>query len=248
MIAKFMRRRDGPISFSIRVRLLEDVHFAAHLFDPLRMPSDASPFYHRLRSHFISYCASSGPHGRTDPEMPAKLIRQYTSLRENWRRMRADDARVFADFRDLPIMAWMTYGKKEMYPELFECAVRTLSISPSSCAAERSFSMQERIRTKSRNRLHSEKVKKLAFAHWNMRLRAEQGLDAADMYRSAHDSAELEELDAFRSEDEKEEEEDVSDRREGSGGVRGELESTEDGLACQAAPSLGSHVTSPRSH
>ena len=52
-----------------------------------------------------------------------------------------------------------------------QCFARyTLSLCPSSCATERSFSHQGRIHTKQRSRLKPEVVQKLLFCKWNTRV------------------------------------------------------------------------------
>ena len=75
--------------------------------------------------------------------------------------------------------------------------MRTLTVSSSSWAANGSFSIQRRIRTKARNRLDTDRVKKLAFSHWNMKLLDDAGLRQADFRRSAEggDDGETEDSD-----------------------------------------------------
>ena len=44
VLAKFRKGQNGPLDASIKVRLLEDIHFAAHLLDPHRCPRDIDPY------------------------------------------------------------------------------------------------------------------------------------------------------------------------------------------------------------
>ena len=75
-----------------------------------------------------------------------------------------------ADVAQFPLVWWANRAGNEDFKHIQEFAIRTLSCALSSCAAERSFAVQKRIRTDSRNRILSEKVKKLVFFHWNGRL------------------------------------------------------------------------------
>ena len=48
--------------------------------------------------------------------------------------------------------------------------MRTLSCEPSSCAAERSFSVHKHIRTDARNRILADKVRGLVLCQWKGKL------------------------------------------------------------------------------
>ena len=203
VIGKFSRRQNGPLDASIKVRLLEDIHFAAHLVDPHRCPRDVSPFLYRFRSYLMRYCAgaveladetSDGEDSRSralrSQDLRGIILEQYMRISGEWNDEK-DDAgndEVFKEFRKMPLVYWKSLAFRHEFEELREFAMRTLSVSPSSCAAERSFSMQGRIRTKARNRLDTEKVKKLAFSHWNMKLLGDAQLQQADFWRSVQES------------------------------------------------------------
>jgi hypothetical protein len=59
-----------------------------------------------------------------------------------------------------------------------------LSLSPSSCHAERSFSIQESIHTLKRNRLSHSTVQKLLYCNINLRLLDEISCGVPDFYDS----------------------------------------------------------------
>lgn len=56
-------------------------------------------------------------------------------------------------------------------PDLAEFAAGTLSSSPTFCAVEKSFSAQKRIHAKENNRLTREKLQKILFSQWNLKLK-----------------------------------------------------------------------------
>lgn len=191
VLTKFYKRRDGPLSGSIKVRLLEDIHFAAHLLDPCHSPRNVRPFIRRFRSFVAWYCAggqTDSSEDSTSQDLRKKLLVQFVELSGVWTDLK-DDAgsnEIFNDFEDMPLLYWTSYVDSAKYGELIEFAQRTLYVSPSPCAAERSFSMQDHIRTKHRNRLHTEKVKKLAFSHCNMKLLNDQSFSQQGFFRSVY--------------------------------------------------------------
>lgn len=220
VLQKFYKRRDGPLGNSIRVRLLDDIHFAAHLLDPYRSTKDTGPFLPRFRAFLARYCmhactTSTERHRDSrelndgNEELREKLLHQFIEISTSWDHQKQDPEKpaIFRDFRSIPLQFWRSYVDRNKYRELVEFAARTLPISPSSCAAERSFSMQDRIRTKSRNRLHTYKVQKLAFTHWNLKLFENEALEKESFYQSVRNE---EEREAYGEEKEDEDNEVVS--------------------------------------
>ena len=154
----------------IKINLLQDIHFVAVLLDPSQSPTNDAPFQDRLHRHIYSY--ANGPDSGASEQLREKLLVQYTDVRFMWTSARssAGGKRFLHDLRNYPLLWWNRLAGKQEYAELYEFAHRTLSASPSLCAAEQIFSMQKRIRTDSRNRITSDKVRKLMFCHWNGRL------------------------------------------------------------------------------
>ena len=100
------------------------------------------------------------------------LLVQYANVRFliMSQRQTVEGRRRQHDLRNHPMLWWAHLAGQAEYKDIYEFAPRTLSASPSSSAAERSFSLQKKIRTEARNQLSSEKVRKLMFCHWNGRL------------------------------------------------------------------------------
>ena len=154
----------------IKINLLQDIHFVAMLLDPSQIPTNDGPFQDRLHRHIYSH--ANGPDSGASEQLREKLLVQYTEVRFMWTSARssAEGRRFLYDLRNYPLLWWNRLAGKQEYAELYEFALRTLSASPSSCAAEQSLSMQKRIRTDSRNLITADKVRKLTFCHWNGRL------------------------------------------------------------------------------
>lgn len=72
---------------------------------------------------------------------------------------------------------WRLFGSETPLLAKVDIWVSFLS---ATCAVERSFSAQKEIHNQTRNRLLSERVKKLMFIRWNLRLFAGLGPEVAD--------------------------------------------------------------------
>jgi hypothetical protein len=59
---------------------------------------------------------------------------------------------------------------KGRYPTLSNVAIRVLSIPATSAASERNWSTFGFIHSKLRNRLHEERVEKIVYLFWNLRI------------------------------------------------------------------------------
>jgi hAT family C-terminal dimerisation region len=77
---------------------------------------------------------------------------------------------------------WHCYGASG--PILRRIALILLSLSPSSCHDERSFSIQESIHTLKRNRLSHSTVQKLLYCNINLRLLDEISFGVPEFYDS----------------------------------------------------------------
>ena len=195
VLGKFERRQNGPINATIKVRLLEDIHFAAHLTDPHRSLRDIDRHINRFRAFLMWYCSGSGTIGDA-LQLRQNILEQFVKLVEEWNDEK-DDAgseNIFKEFEKMPLLYWKSLADRPEYAQLREFAIRTLSVSPSSCPAERSFSLRGRIRTSSRNRMDTAKVKKLAFTHWNMKPLGDSDLIRAGFWGSVQTNEDPEEL------------------------------------------------------
>ena len=87
--------------------------------------------------------------------MRVRVFDGYLCVRRMWamERQKRVDARFIQDMRSKPLVWWNKLETKPELKEIYEFAQRTLCASPSSCAAERSFSAQKRIIIEARNRM-----------------------------------------------------------------------------------------------
>lgn len=66
-----------------------------------------------------------------------------------------------------------------MFPELAAVALRSMSVHPTSCAAERNWSIWGRLYTASRNALGAERAKKMIAFSFNSRAQKASMVDLA---------------------------------------------------------------------
>ena len=178
VVSVFMRRMNGTNLMAggksqlsrIKVTLLQDVHFSAHLLDPSQAPENDAPYLMRLHKHMCAYARAY--RGSTEADFRRELLPEYKLVPDYWdnERNTAQGQLFQADVAQFPLVWWASMAGNADVKHIQEFGMRTLSCAPSSCAAERSFAVQKRIRSDSRNRILSEKVKKLLFCHWNGRL------------------------------------------------------------------------------
>ena len=89
-----------------------------------------------------------------------------------------------------PIDWWKTFFH-EKYPEVVDMVAKVLSISASSGPSERNFSTHGLIHTKLRNRLGNERVQKLVFMNWNLKLQLQnQEIDCIQFFDGLSDDEE----------------------------------------------------------
>ena len=162
-------RREG--GGRINAALVQDVHIAAFLLDPVQSPIIDTFYEIRFLKLIGNYLSGSGSEDE-QKEMKEKIFFQYKYARSLWDDDLEDpDMRCYMQATRLhPQMWWSRLRTNPRCQDVFEFAMRILSASPSSCAVERTFSLQKRIRTEARNGMGTEKVRKLVYCHWNSRL------------------------------------------------------------------------------
>ncbi|GBG87669.1 hypothetical protein CBR_g45823 [Chara braunii] len=72
--------------------------------------------------------------------------------------------------KDNAVLWWEAHGAG--HPEIKALAVKVLSIWTTSSPAERNWSTWSLVQTKSRNKLHHQRTKKLVYSHWSLRLKS----------------------------------------------------------------------------
>ena len=149
----------------IKVSLLQDVHFSAFVLEPGQTPENDAPYLMRLHGHMCAdareYSRSNESYFRRELLCRYKLIRYYWDTEE----LTAQGQMFQSNVSQFPLV-WWTSLADEQFRDIQEFAMRTLSCAPSSCAAERSFSVQNRIRINARNCILADKVRKLVSCHW----------------------------------------------------------------------------------
>ena len=177
----------------VRITLLSDLHYAAALLDPYRTPRGRTnlvrPFA-ALRRHLAHYFKGTEVEtfGRTMDDFIDEVVNRYNDVRSSWidrniMRVPKDSASGKSASQakramENPTTFW-TDGKirfpddafeRKALEELIEFACRTLCVSPTATATERTFSISGRIHTHQRSSLSPEKVEKLLFSQWNGRV------------------------------------------------------------------------------
>lgn len=198
--AAVKKRMCGPTDRSVRVLLLTDVHYLAAALDPtvfdaqapdvgiiaerafiairtyfVRSPHVFSPLQLEqltddqrmllLREEFTTYAALSGTfvHGAGAARRPGAAVDVASLMASEW-----------------DLWGWWTlFGGST--PALREIGKALAGMSPSSCAVERSFSLQKSIHSLIRNRLTHDRVAKLMFIHTNLNLMGEVDLSEEEL-------------------------------------------------------------------
>ena len=195
LLRVFNNRKEGPFPGmkQVRITLLSDLHYAAALLDPYRTPRGRTnlvrPFA-ALRRHLAHYFKGTEVEtfGRTMDDFIDEVVNRYNDVRSSWidrniMRVPKDSASGKSASQakramENPTTFW-TDGKirfpddafeRKALEELIEFACRTLCVSPTATATERTFSISGRIHTHQRSSLSPEKVEKLLFSQWNGRV------------------------------------------------------------------------------
>lgn len=188
LVHVFKNRMEGPLPNMkrVQVRLVSDLHIAAFLMDPFRCPvtEDHRELMAALRRQLGRYFAGVSLEPDELELTVRTIVFRYFDVRDLWKKRklyRSDwlhsTERGRQSFTESPIGWWLSgdipsYRDPHLQSatrELVEFAVRTLSVSPTACAAERSFSLQARMHSKERASLSQSTVQKLVYSHWNQR-------------------------------------------------------------------------------
>lgn len=160
----------------LQVTILEDVHYLAHMLDPVNYPQNWGTEFmmERLHQHVTKYRQhyNHPDHENTfkkqDVAFVTRIVSDYVSTVRDWKDRREELNKVIKEkFNGKLVDFW----KQSRVPSaLREFAMRTLCCSPSAMVVDRSFSIQKLIHNKQRNRFKSPKVAKMMFIKWNMKL------------------------------------------------------------------------------
>jgi len=190
------KRVHGPKDSSVRVLLLEDIHYLAAALDPRVFDSQASDVdehgeraFRAMRTFFIRSPAvfnSDELQTMGDDERMERLRVQfsmYAALSGTFAHGAAAARKPGAPLDVAQVMNsdWDLWGWWSMYggsaKALREIGKALAGMVPSSYSVERSFSLQKPIHSMVRNRLTHEKVAQLMFVHTNIHLLGGGDLD-----------------------------------------------------------------------
>ncbi|CAM0953229.1 unnamed protein product [Alopecurus aequalis] len=152
-----------------RLRMMRhDSHLvAAGILDP------AGDYEHMISAHpeLVKHLSESIRRISTSPESTVEALRQFEAYRNRRGIFGTEEARMAAKSLT-PASWWMHYGAD--YRELQKYALRIVSQCMSSSGCERNWSTFALIHTLLRNRLGYEKLHKLVYVHYNLKLRIQQ--------------------------------------------------------------------------
>ena len=169
LISVFRRRKDGPIGRSVRVRLLDNIHYVAFMLDPNQAPRKPGPMMPHFIAHLERYATSSDIKNKDYWISEMKLKYSIQVERGYSLRYGIEGRNILGIYRGNPLIWWKFARVAE--PDLAAFAAGTLLSSPTFCVVEKSFSAQKRIHPKESNRLSREKLQKLLFCQWNLKLK-----------------------------------------------------------------------------
>eukprot|EP00173_Palmaria_palmata_P004658 Plantae.Rhodophyta-Palmaria_palmata.ctg6783.p1 GENE.Plantae.Rhodophyta-Palmaria_palmata.ctg6783~~Plantae.Rhodophyta-Palmaria_palmata.ctg6783.p1 ORF type:complete len:494 (-),score=98.26 Plantae.Rhodophyta-Palmaria_palmata.ctg6783:161-1576(-) len=184
MAAALERRVHGPTNRSVKVLLLQPIHYLAAAVNPLTSQSEFSKLFAPGTSAFKRFMANS-------PTFFSEAILNESSEEDRCKTF-GKELMEFVSNTSPPFVAgkmiysegcdlagfWLTFGSDT--PLLAQVGRWISHLSASFCPAERSFSTQRAIQTKTRNRLLANRVRKLMFVRWNLRLLAGLSPEVAD--------------------------------------------------------------------
>lgn len=180
VMAVYLRQRDGPVSESTKVLLLQDVYWVAHILDP---NSDLSGlpeqvYKEKLRNEITRYCAGKYGDIRQRSLKVEQMMGCFEKELSSWEMMKLSNQDIgLKYYQGKPLQYWNSSPGGDQ--DFRDFARRVLSCPPSATAVERSFSAFKRIHTRLRNRLKNEKAS-LMYCYWNLRVQ----LSAASMVRT----------------------------------------------------------------
>lgn len=179
-----VKRTDGPLDQQVRVTLLQDIHYLAAAVNPLTPGEDFADLTEPALNAFRNFMANSSVfftedvlRDKTENERCQMFYKDLMEFFSGKSPRFVFGRKNFTAGCDIAGF-WTSAGKDT--PLLSKVGEWISFLSASSCAVERSFSAQKAIHSKTRNRLLSERVRKLMFVRWNLRLLAGFGPEVAD--------------------------------------------------------------------
>lgn len=164
-----------------QVPLVTRVHHVAYLLDIRSVGQGMQEFSKEIadqvgvfvRSNSFARSRKLESDGGVDGAID-RLCQDFAEQRISWRSQSYDPLLRHALMRYSrnPVFYWSEVSEKTL---LRQFALQILCVSPSSGSVERSFSVEGRIRTPLRNRLHHEKVSMLEFCAFNESLLQSRG-------------------------------------------------------------------------
>ena len=133
------------------------MHWAAHFLMPINATATMDQIAQRRVFHFFSF------HGNNNNA--AALRGDFISFRTKTNQF-APGADCW-DHENDPLLFWQIQAT--LVPIIGQIAIRLFSTPANSVPSERSFSAQNLVHDKKRNRLEPDKVDKLTFIHMNQR-------------------------------------------------------------------------------
>jgi len=190
------KRVHGPKDSSVRVLLLEDIHYLVAALDPrvfdsqvIDVAEHGERAFRAIHTFFIRSPAvftSDELQTMGDDERMERLRAQfsmYAALSGSFAHGAAAARKPGAPLDVAQVMNsdWDVWSWWSMYDgsakALREIGKALAGMVPSSCSFERSFSLQKSIHSMVRNKLTHEKVSKLMFVHTNINLLGGGDLD-----------------------------------------------------------------------
>jgi hypothetical protein len=185
-------RMYGPITSRVRVVHLQPIHYLATLLDPSQFDTDRACLYFDKGKEALTQYFISSPRVFRENELTRLTVEDRMGVLRFQLSAFVSGTGSFAGgvqhrgvgCKQLIVgSAWWRFFGSD-YKELSRSAVTILSLSPSSCVVERSFSQQKNIHSLLRNRLEHSKVRKLMYVYWNLRFLDNMPLDMVDMFES----------------------------------------------------------------
>jgi Protein of unknown function (DUF 659)/hAT family C-terminal dimerisation region len=144
--------------------------------------------------------------GETTGKKASEVYGQLVNLKEREGAFGSEIA--WQSAKEVDAITWWNALHKEQYPDLTALARHALSVAPTTGAAERNWSAFGFIHCKRRNRLLNDRVEKLIFIYWNLRM-LKAVPDFPDRNNDGDAEAEGEEYDENDDEHEGDDEEDL---------------------------------------
>lgn len=189
----FKIRRDG-LSKQKKVRLINDIHYAAYLLDPNRCPSNYEEYMPAFKRHAVTYAKSTHILEKDIKAFVSKLKIDFSCIFKMWRKEKGRDimgieTSSLPHYKGNPLSWWCCGVSETRFESLHKFAVMTLSCSPTGTFVERSFKMQQHL-AKNRPSLRREKVAKMMFAKWNITMMQTSGkISKKKFYSSLQETA-----------------------------------------------------------